>query len=201
MLLRACGSVVALLLVAIAVGALSDFKARWFQTTFWVLAPIAAFAAARFESKRLGWFRSCATVAAVLSLSGIAARPVLATWFDQRVRPTSPFDAIAREIAARHPGPRTVIASDFGWAGSWELHFPADATLTNDYPQPLPNPAGSVLILWDASRRPELPEKTRQHVLRLTGVDLAGVAPEFHTAQWPSDPDLELRIGVLALPN
>lgn len=201
-LLRAVACGFGVLALAVLLGVLTDFKARWFQTIFWALAPGAALAVgALLPEVRVRWFSRIAIAAAVLCLGGIAIRPVLASWFDVRVRPASSYDRVANSIAEAYPGKRVVVASDFGIGGSWRLHRPAEPVIVPDYPEPLPQvPGAKVLLLWDASKKPELPEKLRRRVEVLTGADAASLTSRYFEAPYNAGGREVLRLGVIALP-
>jgi 4-amino-4-deoxy-L-arabinose transferase-like glycosyltransferase len=195
-------SLVAVILLALAVilGLLTDFKARWFHTVLWLIAPIASFAAWQCYGgagvRRLTRIGLAVAIACLVALGG---RPLATRMAGVRIRPALPFGTIVAAIEQAHPGPRTVIASDFGWGGSWRLHHPEDEVRVPDYPRPLGESPGTLLLLWDASRRAELPEKLRKHAEALAKSPVDGKTARFFTAQFGPEGKETLTIAVLSI--
>jgi 4-amino-4-deoxy-L-arabinose transferase-like glycosyltransferase len=167
-----------LVFAVLALG-VSSFKDRWFIPLMFMV-PIYFFARAQdrdLTRRRVGVFVGVAVTFVGLVLVISATRAVLAPSFGTMTRLNFPFGTFAEQIAARGHAP-ALIVSDRAWvAGNLHKRFPQSVGLHTGQgiPTGQPQPTGEVLLAWDATRGPDLPERLRVYAeqdLRIDGDDL-----------------------------
>lgn len=172
-----CLLLLGLLWLAVVLGFLSDFKARWYQASLFVVPLILALATdlpeLRRGLRRIAWIGAWV---ALIILVAVPARAALGARFGSILRVAAPFEQVAEQVAAQVSGPRLILANDRGWGASWKLRFVQDEVRVPEYPEPADVSHRTIVVVWECTPRPRnpnpaLPEPLRQLALELTGRD------------------------------
>jgi 4-amino-4-deoxy-L-arabinose transferase-like glycosyltransferase len=189
-----------LVFAVLALG-VSSFKDRWFVPLLFMV-PIFFFARVQdrdLTRRRVGTFVGVALAFVALVLIISATRAVLAPSFGTTTRLNFPFGTFAEQIAARGYSP-ALIVSDRAWvAGNLHKRFPQSVGLHTgqDIPAGRMQPAGEVLLAWDATRGADFPERLREYAEQELGSDGADLRPAYLEAPilFSNEPGQTARLG------
>lgn len=193
-----------LVFAVLALG-VSSFRDRWFIPLLFMV-PIFFFARAQAQDltrRRVRVFVGVAVSFVALALVIGATRAVLAPSFGTTTRLNYPFGAFAEQIAAR-VGKPSLIVSDRAWvAGNLHKRFPQSVGLHTGQgiPAGQPQPAGRVLLAWDATSEARLPEHLRKYAEQNLGLDAADLQLQYLEAPmlFSGEPGQMTRLGYVLI--
>lgn len=154
-----------------------EFRDRWFQpvdplAAIWVALAVRE----RFTGAGLRRFGRIVIAVGVVALLVLPGIPLTASVTRRPTRLNSPFSALAAELQKTGPAPSMILGGTRLVAGNLRLHFP-DTIATAPESAPLPlRRRGPVLVVWDVTKKEELPERLVGFVRRITGQDIAPLA-------------------------
>ena len=167
------------LVLAVLCFKVTGFKDRWFQPIF-VSAPVLVVATLR---DRLTWERIKAVLylgAAVAAAVSVAmpTRIRLAERLNRHELLNAPFDKLAAELREPLFKSGLIFAENLWLGGNLRLFFPEKTISTPDLPDfsPADHP-GECVLVWDATRAAEPPQKLTDYVNSLGNIVLNSAEP------------------------
>jgi lipopolysaccharide core galacturonosyltransferase RgtB len=163
LLRRALCLVVALVAVFMLGIRATHFSGRWLQPLL-ILAPVVAAVALqpRLDPRRLRWLMALGATVAVAAAAALPARIVFAERMRREEPLHKPYDALARALQPELDAATVVVADSSLLAGNLHLTMPKQVLVTPEiFPLFAPGQKRFVLV-WDATRSPEMPEKLRE---------------------------------------
>ncbi len=163
--------VLALLLLVVTVLDADRFRERWMHPLLF-LFPVWFLAHAEPTPRRRRIFRVAAASVAGLALTAMVFRTWVAPATGRFFRLNVPFDRVAAEIRSTGLPVSTLVAGHYHLAGTLRLHFPESRIHAFREDLVIPPPEGrEALLVWDATRSPEMPAALTDYVVRHAPAD------------------------------
>jgi 4-amino-4-deoxy-L-arabinose transferase-like glycosyltransferase len=170
-----------LLVAGVLVGGVTYLKFRWMLPVY-CLCPLYALARVRAEpatAPRLGRLALVIVAAEVLVLVAIPASVLRGDWLGRPSRLNTPYDAVARAVAAAGFTGGTIVAGDGAMAGNLRLAFPRARAVRLTNPDYIPSArgGGQCLVVWEKRPLEHVPHDIRDWIRSTLGTDLEGAGP------------------------
>jgi hypothetical protein len=196
-LAKAMASVVGMLAILVVAFQVTGVRGRWLQPVL-IGAPVLVAAMAPLQSSmRMKVYLGLGFVVAVTVSLMIPGRIVLGERLKRDEPLMRPYDKLAREVQQRiQPG--DVVVSDTGvMAGNLRLNLPQHLAVTPNIARLfLPNPP-AVLLAWDATRFPEMPDALVNYVRTLGRKSPEPSDAEFVSATFKYHRHRQARLGMV----
>ncbi|MCU0971560.1 MAG: glycosyltransferase family 39 protein [Gammaproteobacteria bacterium] len=195
------GIVLAVLVVLVAALDADRFRERWMHPLLF-LFPVWFLSHVEPTPGRVRIFRAAAAAAAGLALAAMVFRTWVGPATGRYYRLNVPFERAAAEIRSTGLPTATLVANHYHLAGTLRLHFPDSRIYTFREDLVLPPPdGGEALLVWDATRSPEMPAVLRDYAERQATVGPAKALGEVRYVEtaYAGAPGAVFRLGLARL--
>ncbi len=185
-----------LICVALAVGLQMRFKARWLLPLLAMLPfQCALWLRNRTGEQRVRWLARAGAVAAVLSLVALPAAAPLAPLTGKFTRLNAPYGSLAEQLKENGISPELILAENRLVGGNLKLFFPASRVAVPELPAPEPPAQGQALVVWDATRRAQMPAALAAFANRFSDSDPAAMPVQYVEARQKYSRSRTMRLG------
>jgi hypothetical protein len=188
-----------LVLLCVALLKVTQFKDRWLQPIF-ICTPILLIALLQ-DCLNRARLRFAFTLGLVITIgtSVLASGRLLFT--EVRARRdvlNAPFRKLAADLKPSAENVEFIVAGDYWLAGNLQLWFPDKHIFSPDLAPPDPAAGKRCLVVWDASRSPELPGSLRDFTSVFVP-DSFDPTPHYFEEPWKYHQSKTMKLGACVL--
>ena len=180
----------------------TNFQVRWMQP---ILFAVPIYLVLRIQSQlTTERFRKlvllCGVVGAVV-LIVLPVTPVAASITHRPTRLNSPYTALAEQLKGRGVSPGAIIAGSRLVGGNLRFSFPGSTVVAPEFHGFTFPETTECLVVWDATKSVELPEKLKTLVVTLRGTALDSTKAAFVEAPLKYTSEKRMKLGYFVLPK
>lgn len=167
---RSLWGAIALCFVGVLVLGVGRIKARWLQPVILFLPVVLVDRVAdRLTPRRIRAIAAAAALVALGAWAGLYGTTLFAGAVGRSFAVNFGFGRLAEQLRAAGFREGTILAEDRWLGGNLLLHFPRSAGVVPEIPYIEPRAGGSVLVVWDAVKRPR-PDASLLELARARGL-------------------------------
>jgi 4-amino-4-deoxy-L-arabinose transferase-like glycosyltransferase len=185
----------------LAIGFQVRFKARWLLPLL-AVGPLygAMWLASRAGEARVRWLARIGAAAALVALVALPAAAPLASLTGKFTRLNAPYAALAAQLRASGVAPKVIVAENRLVGGNLKLFFPESCVVAPERVAPPDLPSGERCVVWEATRRAEMPPALAAFAASLCENDPAAASPRYVEATQKYSRTRTMRLGFVLMP-
>ncbi len=174
------------------------FKDRWMQPLLFATPVyLATLSWTRLANAR-GYLRFCLLVA-VLVLLLMPGHTIFASRFGTYNRLNAPYSAFSAQLREAGFRQGVIVSQNRLTGGNLRMAFPDSVVLAPEVPRYDYRTGSDWLIVWDATKNAEMPDKLRKFAADFVPVDFNAVKPHIIEATSKYSTDRTMRLGFILL--
>ncbi|WP_306536102.1 glycosyltransferase family 39 protein [Geobacter sp.] len=174
------------------------FKDRWMQPVLFAtpvyLATLPWARLTPVNARRYAQFTVLIAMAVLLLMPG---RTIFASQLDTYNRLNSPYSALSAQLRDAGFKEGVIVAQSRLMGGNLKMFFPGSVVLAPEVPLFRYQTESDWLIVWDATKRAEMPDRLREFATRLAPTDLNALQPRYVQSLYKYSTDRSMRLGFL----
>ena len=172
------------------------FKDRWMQPLLFATPVYLVTLSWTKLANARGYFRFCFLIA-MLVLLLMPGHTIFASRFGTYNRLNAPYSDFSVQLRAAGFREGVIVSQNRLTGGNLRMAFPGSVVLAPEVPRFDYRTGSDWLIVWDATKNAEMPDKLRKFVAEFVPADFSAVEPRIIEATSKYSTDRKMRLGFL----